>query len=639
MGAPVPLNQIATQTLTAAGLNLIGQGLTIFDSDLRLAVSNAPFQEMFELPDHLVETGTPFETTIRHLALQGEYGEVDDVEVFVTERARVARAFEPHYMERTRANGRIIAVEGSPLPQGGWITVYTDITSTKKQEALLRARSEELSDQVLAHAEELASTNRALAATVSALGETKRHLTEVEARTRLTTEMMPAHIAHIDETGHYTYSNRRLSTIVSGRPNNIVGLHISDALGADVYAKIKQALVTAFNGESTVIEFTDATSANRIRVAFTPDERGGVYILSMDVTKETQARVALQQTRKRELAAQLTSGLAHDFSNLLTIILGMQSKIARLEGLPEPAIPLVEGTLNAAKRGGELLGSIAEITTQRVHRPRSTYLQALLDDTQTLAAPSLPADVEFTLTAQVPDAPILLDQGAIQDALLNLILNARDACGSNGEITLDVSIVHETWVQFTVSDTGTGFSPEALEHGCDPFFTTKGSEGTGLGLPMVYDITKLGGGDLRLFNAGNQGASVRLRLPLRYCPEVTDGLALLVEDNDELRTLYREMLTDMGYSVIEATSADEATALIANLPDIVLILSDIRLNGKGTGLDLLKRIDTDKTPVVLMTSLPQNDPLHQAGQAITTVLSKPFTPIDLANVLQSKVPQ
>lgn len=635
----MPLNRDATHALTAAGLNLIGQALTIFDSDLRLAVCNAPFQEMFELPDHLVALGAPFEDTIRHLVLQGEYGEVDDLEAFVTERTEVARAFEPHYVERTRANGSIISVEGSPLPQGGWITVYTDITSTKKQETLLRARSEELTDQVLAHTEELASTNRALAATVSALGETKRHLTEVEARTRLTTEMMPAHIAHIDETGQYTYSNRRLSTIIPGRPNNIVGMHISDALGADVYGKIKPALLAAITGENPVMEFTDAHSARRIRVAFTPDTQDGVYILSMDVTQETQTRVALQQTRKRELAAQMTSGLAHDFSNLLTIILGMQSKLARLDGLPDTARTLVDGTLNAAKRGGELLGSIAEITAQRVQRPRATDLHNLLKDIETLAASSLPDNVKFTIVDKAADAPVLLDQGAIQDALLNLILNARDACGSNGEITLGATTVHNTWIEFTVSDTGTGFSPDALEQGCDPFFTTKGSEGTGLGLPMVYDITKLAGGDLRLQNTPNSGASVRLRLPLRYCPEITAGLVLLVEDSDDLRALYRDMLIDMGHSVIEATSADEATALIADLPDIALILSDIRLNGEGTGLDLLKRIDVTKTPVILMTSLPANDPLHQDALAATTVLAKPFTAIDLANVLKPKAPQ
>ena len=384
--------------MTAAGLNLIGQALTIFDSDLRLAVSNAPFRDMFDLPDHLVAPGAPFEETIRHLAMIGEYGDVADLEEFVRERAELARAFEPHYMERTRANGTIISIEGSPLPQGGWITVYTDITSTKKQEMLLRARSEELSDQVLAHTEELASTNRRLASTVSALEETKRHLTEVEAHIRLTTEMTPAHIAHIDETGHYTYSNKQLHAVLPNRPNNILGMHISEALGAEAYDKIKPSLQIAFRGKDALFEFTDSLSSNRVRVAFTPDTRGGVYILSTDVTEETQTRVALQQTRKRELAAQMTSGLAHDFSNLLTIILGMQSKLARLEDLPIDAQTLIDATMNAAQRGGELLSSIAQVTAQRAPRPRATDMKQMLLNIETIAAPSLPRNVPVSYT-------------------------------------------------------------------------------------------------------------------------------------------------------------------------------------------------------------------------------------------------
>ena len=105
-----------TKALTNAGLNLIAQALTIYDSDLRLAVCNAPFQSMFDLPDRLVTPGAPFEDTIRHLAGTGEYGEVGDVDAFVAERVEQARAFVPHYMERTRSNGRTISVEGSPLP-------------------------------------------------------------------------------------------------------------------------------------------------------------------------------------------------------------------------------------------------------------------------------------------------------------------------------------------------------------------------------------------------------------------------------------------------------------------------------------------------------------------------------------------
>uniref|UniRef100_UPI0035640DC4 PAS domain-containing protein n=1 Tax=Rhodosalinus sp. TaxID=2047741 RepID=UPI0035640DC4 len=151
-----------TQALMTAGLNLIQQALSIYDSDLHLAACNRRFQEMFDLPARLVTPGARFEDTIRFLVRRGEYGPVADEEEAVRARVEVARRFQPHYMERTRANGRTISVEGTPLPEGGWVSVYTDITPTKQHEALLRARSEELSDQLIAHAEELAAANRQL---------------------------------------------------------------------------------------------------------------------------------------------------------------------------------------------------------------------------------------------------------------------------------------------------------------------------------------------------------------------------------------------------------------------------------------------------------------------------------------------
>ncbi|MGZ2259487.1 PAS-domain containing protein [Roseobacter sp. A03A-229] len=625
------LTETRTQELTAAGLNLIGQSLTIYDSDLRLAVCNGPFQRMFDLPDALVTPGATFEDTIRHLVNRGEYGHVADIDTFIAERVEQARAFEPHYMERTRSNGRVISVEGAPLPQGGWVTVYTDITRTKQQEALLQSRSEELSDQLNTYAEELSSTNRALAAMNAALQEAKRELTEIEARTRLTTEMMPAHIAHVDATGHYTYSNRQLSTVIPGRPSDIFRMHISDALGASAYDRIAPHLSTAYGGQPSVFEFTDNASARRIRAAFTPDTRGGVYILSMDVTAEMQARVALQQTRRRALAAQMTSGLTHDFSNLLTIILGLQSKLLRQEGLAPDVIAMAEGTLAAARRGGTLLSSIAGMTAERALRPRATDLGQLMDNLSTLADHTLPDGITLQIDNTAPGTTVMLDPGMATDSLLNLILNARDACGASGRIHIGLRIVHDTWIEWQVTDTGPGFSERALSHGFDPFFTTKGAEGSGLGLPMVYDMTKLAGGDLRLDNC-ETGARVVLRLPYRPAVETAQALVLLVEDRDDLRTLYRDMLTSLNHSVIEAVSADEASALMADLPEISLVLSDIQLAGEATGIDLANRL-ADTVPVVLMTSLPPDDPLFQAAQKTAPLLQKPFTAEDISAVL------
>ncbi|XDA98057.1 PAS-domain containing protein [Sulfitobacter sp. LCG007] len=625
----MPHTQLQIQALTTAGLNLIAQALSIYDAELRLAVSNAPFQQMFDLPDHLVTPGATFEDTIRHLVVTGEYGPVEDVENFVAEKVEQARAFVPHYMERTRANGRTISVEGSPLPQGGWVTVYTDISRSKQQEALLRARSEELSGQLLSHAEELAATNRELGAMNAALGEAKRELTEIEARTRLTTEMMPAHIAHIDESGHYTYSNRRLNSVIPGRPSDILGQHIADVLGGPVHERIAPQLKEAYAGRASVFEFNDDDSARRIRAAFTPDTRGGIYILSMDVTEETQARVALQQSRRRALAAQLTSGLAHDFSNLLTIILGVQAKLRNLEGLPAGAPALIEATLSAARRGGALLDSIADVTARRTLRPRATDLHLLLENLCTLAAPTLPPGVRLEVACDAPDRPLLLDPGFVQDSLLNLILNARDACGSRGTISVSARILHETWIEWVVSDTGPGFSERALRHAVDPFFTTKGAEGTGMGLTMVWDRTKLAGGDLRLANTG-RGARVTLRLPYRPALGAPSALVLLVEDREDLRQIYRDMLTEAGNSVVEAVSADEAMALLADLPEIGLVLSDIQLAGDATGLDLAERVAPSGTPVVLMTSLPADDPLCMRARQRAPVLHKPFSPRELS---------
>lgn len=631
------MNKTSNQTtaMTMAGLNLIAQALSIYDDDLGLAVCNHRFQEMFGLPDHLVTPGARFDDTIRFIAESGEYGPVDDIDELVQQRVDQALDFAPHYMERERGNGQFLSVEGAPMPNGGWVSVYTDITHTKQVEHLLRARSEELSEQVLEHTEELSAANRKLEASNTSLEETKRQLTEIERHTRLTTEMMPAHIAHVDQDGYYTYTNRRLSAVFPGRPSNILGMHISDALGETSHARIDPHLQAAYMGKSPVFEFTEDHSSRRIRVALTPDPAGGIYVLSMDITEETQTRVALQQARRREMAAQMTSGLAHDFSNLLTIILGMQGKLEKMTLNPE-ANDLVQATQSAARRGGRLLNRIADMTGHRTLRPQATDMHRLLHELKILASPSLPQAMGLSVLDNTPDGALLLDPGMLQDALLNLILNARDACSATGQITISAHIVGETWLEISVSDTGPGFSNEALEKALNPFFTTKGGEGSGLGLPMVYDTVKLAGGDLRIGNTIS-GARVTLRLPYREAPDTHGGLALLVEDSEDLRATFRDMLIDIGHSVIEATSADEACALLADVEDIALVLSDIRLEGEATGLDLLTRLQGSGLPCILMTSLPSHDPLHRAALKRGPVLQKPFTTDQLAALLNSEV--
>jgi len=463
--------------------------------------------------------------------------------------------------------------------------------------------------------------------------------------------MMPAHIAHVGPDLRYTYSNRRLSSVMPGRPSNIVGLTGREALGEDAFTRILPYLQRALTGEPSVFEFTDEGSGRRIRVAFTPDqiEAGpinGVYILSMDVTEEAQAREALVQTRKRELAAQLTSGLAHDFANLLTVILGLQARMERLE-LPGDGAELVAATRAAARRGGRLLDRIASISGKRELRPVATDLPAFLRDLRVLAEPTLPEGTTLTIATSGVAEPVMIDQGPLQDALVNLILNARDAIASaggtaGGEIRLSARPLRDTWIEITVTDTGPGFTEEALERALDPFFPTKGDAGTGLGLSMVYDQAKLAGGTVRLANRPEGGARVTLRLPLRLAgpapAPATPDLVLLVEDTEEIRTSVREMLRAMGHAVIEAASVEEALTL-ADLPEIGMILSDIGLPGTRTGVDLMEALGTRgcKARRFLMTSLPPADPLRQRAAALgVAVLPKPFEAGQLAAFLAAE---
>ncbi len=610
----------------------------MFDAELNLRLANSRFREMFALPPELTRPGASFEAIIRCMTERGEYGP-GDVEALVALRVEKARRFEPHYFERDRPNGQVISIEGHPLEPGGWVTVYTDITAIRAQERLLRARSETLSEKLLSHSEDLARANRELATTIADLREAKAALAESEARIRLITRMTPAHIAHLDRTETYTWSNDQLPLVIPSAKGPVVGRSISEALGPEAYNIIRPELHRALAGESRAFQFSLSDGPRWLRAAFTPDldEEGrvqGVYILSVDVTEEARARQALTHAAKRELAAQLTSGLAHDFSNILTVILGLQSRLEGME-LPPKAREAVAATRAAAERGGALIERLGSISGARSLAPRVTDPAVLLAGLLPLARPSLPDDVTLTLDA-TPGEQVLVDAGFLQDAVLNLILNARDAlAGRPGRITLAARLTPER-LEITVEDSGPGFSEEALTRATQPFFTTKrGAPGSGLGLAMVYDFARASGGRLRLGNAPGGGARVSVSLPARRPAALPPGLVLLAEDDPDIRDGLREDLVALGHSVIEAGTGEEAARLLASVEGIGLVLSDLVLGPGLTGLDLARTLPPGGPRLVLMTGLPPDDPRRQEAAARAPLLPKPFARAELAACLAS----
>ena len=445
----------------------------------------------------------------------------------------------------------------------------------------------------------------------------------------------------MDRDEIYTYSNRRLREILPFERGDIVGRNARDVLGPEVYGRIAPALHRALAGEPSVTEFEIAQDQRRVRTAFTPDTDSdgrvsGAFVLSMDVTAEAQARAVLMQTRKRELASQLTSGLAHDFSNLLTIILGLQSELETMEALPDSARQTIATTKAAALRGGALLDRLADISQSRQIRVSEVDVQEFMQETAALARATLPdqIDLRWKIDACI-DTPVLFDRGFMQDALINLVLNARDAITGPGIIDVLLGRAHDTWLEFRVHDTGSGFSPEALERALDPFFTTKRGHGSGLGLTMAYDFAQLSGGRLRLSNGPDGGAVVTVQIPWRPASgDLGSGMVLLVEDTEELRGSIRDMLIRMGMSVLEADSAEEAETLL-DIPGLTHLLTDVELSGQKSGVDLVQSVSAQNRGLatLIMTGLPPLDPRRQAVPEGCHVLTKPFDEAHLRGAL------
>jgi signal transduction histidine kinase/CheY-like chemotaxis protein len=432
-----------------------------------------------------------------------------------------------------------------------------------------------------------------------------------------------------------------LSTIVPDRPNDIVGKHLSEALGAEVYDHVAPAFEAARRGEAPVLEFEHKSSGTHLRVAFTPDtdDQGvvnGAYLLSANVTEQALSRQALTHTRRRELAAQLTSGLAHDFGNLLTIIMGEQDRLSRLNNLPDKADRYLETIKSAARRGAELIDGLSQLDAQRTIDIRLIDFQIFLKETMLLAQATLPDGITLTLNNTLEASHLMLDSGFASDALLNLVFNSIDAMNGTGDISVNVSVQKHRLLSFAVEDTGSGFSDNALANGLAPFFTSKSDRaGRGLGLSTAFDFARSSGGTVRLSNRETGGACVTITLPYLPSKPNTPGMVLLVEDNAAIRETVRAQLQRLGNSVIETDNALEAEKL-ACMPDVTFVVSDLVLEGGPSGYDLAQtlRKNNVSVPILIITGLPKSDPRRQQAQEQYQVLQKPFNFGQLAERLQ-----
>ena len=640
-----------------AGLDLLDQGVTVFDADLRLIAWNEPFLRLLDFPPELAEVGAPFERFIRYNVERGEYGP-GDPEQQVAERLAAARDFRAHATERERPNGRILRMLGAPLPHHGFTTLYSDITEQRAQETLIQRQNVELEERVKRRTAQLEKANAELRALSAENARNAAALERSEARIRLITDTIPALIGYFDRHQVYQYANKGYSDWFGVPERAIPGKPIPQVIGHDIYAAVRGSIEKALGGERVTYEYSMERRGRMLHARSTlvpeigPDgEVLGCFVFSYDISDQKRLQAALVQAQKMEAIGQLTGGLAHDFNNLLTVMIGNLGALQDSRSGDPAMAEFVAPALRAARRGERLIKRLLSFSRRQTLEPQTVEVVRLVGSMMQLIRRSLPELIVVETAFAEPQLFVFADPAQLENALLNFALNARDAMPEGGTLRIagrrvpvasdraesfDIAPGH--YIEITVEDSGCGMDEATLAQVFEPFFTTKRADlGGGLGLSMVHRFVRQSGGAVRIDSVVGQGTRVTVLLPtapegetdrpeeeaLTASGQVHQPLVLLVEDNAEVRRVIRMQLTGLGHPVVEAETGPQALEMLAQIDGIGLVLTDLLMPGGMSGRDVVAqaRLLRPQVPVVLMSGYAQD---AVGGATPVPILQKPI---------------
>ncbi|QIB64825.1 hybrid sensor histidine kinase/response regulator [Kineobactrum salinum] len=386
----------------------------------------------------------------------------------------------------------------------------------------------------------------------------------------------------------------------------------------------------------------------------------GLLSLAQDITGRKNLEGQLQQSQKMEAMGRLAGGVAHDFNNLLTVINGYSEALLQQAGQQAAVLELAGPIHEAGERAAALTRQLLSFSRQTIMQPRVLDLNTIVTDTGKMLQRLIGEDIQFT-TVLAPDLHrVRVDPGQLDQVLINLAVNARDAMPSGGWLTLETANVtlSEDYaarhpdckpgphVMLAMSDTGAGMADEIMEHIFEPFFTTKGiGKGSGLGLAIVFGIVQQSNGCIHVYSESGHGTTFKIYLPAisdAVLPEVSSDPApgpgggetiLLVEDEEEVRVLAARSLRDRGYQVLAAVDGHDAVAAMeAHGNDIDLLLTDVVMPNLG-GRELMElfRQRFPRAGVIFMSGYT-DDAVFRHGllSADADFIQKPYTPSSLA---------
>jgi len=498
--------------------------------------------------------------------------------------------------------------------------------------------------------------------------QAEKELRRSEQFIRMIIDVVPARIAYTDRHLLYRFVNQRHADWLGAPKEEIVGQPVARFISPSSYESVRPYLEQALAGLDVYLKdflIVHRGERRRLRLNYLPHfgEEGqvmGVLVVVEDITEQRQLEERLRQSQKMEAVGTLAGGVAHDFNNLLTVISGYSELLHERLGPESNLLAEVDEIQKASERAASLTRQLLAFSRKQMLRPQPISLNAAVSDIEPMLRRLIGEHISLHLALDPGSRMVKADPSQIEQVILNLAVNARDAMPNGGRLTIETREVEldeiyarrhgivkaGCYVLLEVSDTGQGMDKETLSHLFEPFFTTKQmGRGTGLGLSTVYGIVRQSGGYIWAYSKPGQGSTFKIYLPVLAQasaqpspePELISAVGtetiLVVEDEASLRRMVHEALSHYGYRVLEAEGGDEALTLARSYSGPVqLLLTDVVMPGMN-GRELARRLRRTHPGLkcLLVSGYARSDVFRsRKGGSGVGFLQKPFTAETLA---------
>lgn len=538
-----------------------------------------------------------------------------------------------------------------------------------RRESELRHSRDDLELRVAERTSELAEANIALAAEVADRKRAEEEVADANRRLQAVIDASPLAIIRMDLADNVISWNQAAERMFGWEQAEVLGRPLPD-IPDEQFKPLRDLLASSERREALVGcetrrrrkdgKLADFRIWTAPLVGASGAVRGNVAIVA-DFTEQRQLEAQLSQAQKMEAIGRLAGGVAHDFNNVITVVSGYGQML--FDGNKDNPVlrDAADEVLKASDRAAALAGQLLAFSRRQVIQPKLVDLNAVVRDVERMLARVIGEDIELQTVLRSAAGVVKADPGQLGQVLLNLAVNARDAMPSGGKLTIETSdvmldegyvrahtgVAPGPYVLLAVSDTGTGMDAETRAHLFEPFFTTKErGKGTGLGLSTVYGIVKQHGGDIWVYSEPGLGSTFKIYLPnvgvaaVRDHPGAVEAplasgteTLLLVEDEDLVRTLVRDVLGQRGYRVLDADSGERALEIAGDYEGrIDLLVTDVVMP-KMSGRDLAEALVLLRPEIkVLYLSGYTGQVVFDHGVLASSAdfLEKPFTPQTLA---------